>query len=612
MRLAAAFAALVLAAAAVGAQAEEAVYKGVGIAMYGEPKYEDGFTHFDYVNPDAPKGGSVKLAAVGTFDSLNPFIIKGVPAAGIGFIYDTLMESSLDEPFSEYGLVAESIEVPADRSWVAFTLRPEARFHDGSQITVDDVIFTFKTLLAKGAPFYRSYYAGVAKVEQTGPRTVKFTFKPGDNRELPLILGQLPVLPKAYWEKREFDQTSLDPPLGSGPYKIESLDPGRSITYRRVENYWGRDMPTQRGTNNFNVIRYDYYRDATVLREALKAGAIDFRLENQAKAWAVDYDIPEVKEGLLIRKEFPQHRGAGMQAFVFNTRRPFFKEPKVREALNYAFDFQWTNKNLFYGQYVRTESYFANSELASSGLPKDEELEILEKYRGRVPERVFTEEFKLPVYDGNGDIRPGLRKAFALLKEAGWQIKNGALIDPSTGRQMEFEFLLVQPEFERIVLPFLQNLQKLGVNARARVVDPAQYQNRLADFDFDMIVGGWPQSLSPGNEQRDFWSSAAAKEPGSRNTAGIMDPVIDELVELVIAAPTRESLVARTRALDRVLLWHFFVVPNWHINVDRYVYWNKFGMPDKVPLQGADFTTWWIDKTKEAALVAKKPNTRRN
>jgi len=609
--LAAVFAAA-LALAAAASQAEEGTYKGVGIAMHGEAKYKTGFTHFDYVNPDAPKGGTIKLGAPRTFDSLNPFIIRGVPAAGVGAIYDTLMEASRDEPFSEYGLVAESIEVPQDRSWVAFTLRPEARFHDGSPMTVEDVIFSFDILTKKGAPFYRAYYASVAKVEKTGPRTVKFSFKPGDNRELPLILGQLPVLSKAYWEKREFDKTTLEPPLGSGPYKIDSVDPGRSITYRRVENYWAQNMPTARGTNNFDVIRYDYFRDETVLREALKAGDLDFRAENQAKAWAVDYDIPEVKDGLLILKKFPEHRGEGMQAFVFNTRKPMFKDRRVREALGYALDFEWTNKNLFYGQYVRTKSYFANSELASSGLPTGEELQILEKFRGKVPEEVLTKEFTLPVYDGSGDIRPGLRKAFALLKDAGWTIKNGVLIDPNTGRQLEFEFLLVQPEFERIVLPFVQNLQKLGVKVNVRLVDPAQYQNRINDFDFDIIVGGWGESLSPGNEQREFWTSAAADEKGSRNTIGVKDPVVDQLVSMIIAAPSRESLVARTRALDRVLLWHYFVVPNWHIPYDRFIYWDKFGMPAATPVQGEDFTSWWIDKRKEAALEAKKPKTRRN
>jgi microcin C transport system substrate-binding protein len=613
MRHLAAVLAAALALAAAGASpAEEPIYRGLGIAMHGQPKYTTDFKNFDYVNPEAPKGGTVKLGALRTFDSLNPFIIKGVPAVGVGAIYDTLMEASRDEPFSEYGLVAESIEVPADRSWVAFTLRPEARFNDGSPITVDDVIFTFNTLIAKGAPFYRAYYGHVAKVEMSGPRTVKFSFKPGDNRELPLILGQLPVLPKAYWEKREFDKTSLEPPLGSGPYKIESIDPGRSITYRRVDNYWARNMPTVRGTNNFDVIRYDYYRDDTVLREALKAGDIDFRAENQAKAWATEYDIPDVKDGLLIKKNFPNERGTGMQAFIFNTRKEMFKDRRVREALGYAFDFEWTNKNLFYGQYVRTESYFSNSELAAKGLPTGEELKILEKYRGRVPDQVFTTEFKAPVYDGTGDIRPGLRKAFALLKEAGWTIKDKVLVDPKTGRQMEFEFLLVQPEFERIVLPFVQNLDKLGIKARVRLVDPAQYQNRTNDFDFDMIIDSFGESLSPGNEQRDFWTSAAAKEPGSRNTIGVSDPVVDELVDMIIAAPDRGSLVARTRALDRVLSWNFYVVPNWHIPYDRFVYWDKFGMPAKTPLQGEDFTAWWIDKAKAAALEAKKPKTRRN
>ncbi|HVO14502.1 MAG TPA: extracellular solute-binding protein [Alphaproteobacteria bacterium] len=609
--LAVLLAAAVALALAGSPHAEQPVYKGAGIAMHGDPKYKDGFKNFDYVNPDAPKGGTVKIAARGTFDSLNPFIITGVPAAGVTSIYDTLMESSRDEPFSEYGLLAESIEVPADRSWVAFTLRPEARFHDGSPVTVDDVIFTFNTLLAKGAPFYRAYYASVAKVEKTGERTVKFTFKPGDNRELPLILGQLPVLPKAYWEKRAFDKTTLEPPLGSGPYKIDSVDPGRSIVYRRVDNYWGRNAPTARGTNNFDVIRYDYYRDDTVAREALKAGDLDFRLENQAKAWAADYDIPEVKNGVLVKKKFPEERGAGMQAFVFNTRKEMFKDPRVREALGYAFDFEWTNKNLFYGEYVRTKSYFANSELASRGLPTGEELQILEKFRGKVPDALFTKEFTVPVYDGSGDIRPGLRQAFALLKQAGWEIKNGALIDPGTGRQMEFEFMLVQPEFERIVLPFVQNLQKLGIKARVRLVDPAQYENRVNDFDFDMIIGGWGESLSPGNEQREFWGSATADEKGSRNVIGIKDPVVDQLVDMIISAQSRESLVARTRALDRVLLWHHYVVPNWHINYDRLVYWDKFGMPATIPLTGVDFTSWWIDSQKESALAAKVPKTRR-
>ena len=492
---------------------------------------------------------------------------------------------------------------------MAFKLRPEARFHDGTAITPDDVIFSFNVLREKGRPFYAVYYANVTRVEKTGPRTVKFWFRPGANRELPLILGQFPILPKAYWEGKDFAKTSLETPLGSGPYTIESVDPGRSITYRRVPDYWAKDLPVNVGHYNFDHIRIDYYRDATVAREALKAGAFDFRAENESKAWATAYDTPDVKNGLLIKRAFPHRRSAGMQGFVFNIRRPFFKDRRVRAALAYAFDFEWTNKTLFYGQYTRTTSYFANSELASSGLPKGEELEILEKYRGRIPDEVFTKEYRPPTYDGSGNIRQGLRKALRLLKAAGWIIKNRRLVNARTGRPMSFEILLLSPAFERIVLPFTRNLRRLGVEARVRLVDPSQYINRVRSFDFDMIVDTFGESLSPGNEQRDYWSSAAADTPGSRNTIGIKDPVIDELVELVISAPDRKSLVARVHALDRVLLWNHFVIPQWHIPYDRFVYWNKFGIPKVIPLMGTQFDTWWIDARKAARLAALKPQT---
>ena len=604
-RVAALLFALAIAAPAAHAAGEDA-YVGHALAMHGAPKYGPEFTHFDYVNPHAPKGGTVKQAVIGTFDSLNPFIIRGVAAAQIGLIYDTLMVGSADEAFTVYGLVAETIEVPEDRSWVAFTLRPEARFHDGSPITAEDVIFSFNILRDKGEPFYRAYYGNVTRVEKLGPRKVKFTFKPGENRELPLIVGQLNILPKAYWEGRDFDKPTLEPPLGSGPYKVESVDPGRSLTYRRVEDYWARDLPVNVGQYNFDVIRIEYYRDATVAREALIRGDFDFRPENESKAWATAYDLDVVERGLLIKKAVGHERSAGMQAFVFNIRQPIFRDKRVRQALAYAFDFEWTNKNLFYGQYRRTQSYFSNSELASSGLPRGGELEVLERFRGRVPEEVFTKEYKAPSYDGSGNIRPGLRIALKLLGEAGWVVRDKKLVDAETGRPMSFEILLISPAFERIALPFAHNLKKLGIDARVRLVDPAQYQNRLNEFDYDMIVGVWGQSLSPGNEQRDSWSSAAADAIGSGNLIGIKDPAIDELIELVIAAPDRQSLIERVRALDRVLLWSHFVIPHWHIPYDRLVFWDKFGVPEVIPMQGTSLLRWWIDGNKALALKQNK------
>jgi microcin C transport system substrate-binding protein len=586
--------------------ADSGVTVAHGLSIYGALKYGPGFKHFEYANPEAPKGGDVRLAAVGTFDSLNPFILKGVPVVGTGQLFETLTVASSDEASAEYGLVAESIEVPADRSWVAFTLRPEARFHDKSPITVDDVIWSFETLKSKGSPFFRSYYAQVVKAEAVGPRKVKFSFGPGENRELPVITGQLPVLSKAYWSKRDFEKTTLEPPLGSGPYRIESVDAGRSIVYRRVKDYWGAKLPVRAGANNFDSIRYDYYRDGTVAIEAFKAGQYDFRPENSAKNWATAYTTPAVAQGLLKKEEIPNQVPTGMQAFVFNTRRPFFQDRRVRQALGYAFDFEWANKNLFYGSYTRTKSYFSNSELASSGLPGPEELRILDPFRGRVPNEVFTKAYEPPVTDGTGDIRGNLREALALLREAGWVVKGQKLVDAKTGDAMQFEILLDDPAFERITLPFVKNLERLGVTARVRTVDTAQYQNRVDHFDFDMIVAVWAQSLSPGNEQTDDWSSARASIPGSRNFAGVRDPVVDKLVELVIAAPDRASLIARTRALDRALLWGFYVVPQFHQRSFRVAYWDKFARPSVSPQYALGFETWWVDATKEAALVRRK------
>jgi len=571
-----------------------------GIAMHGEPKYDDGFSHFDFVNPQAPKGGELRLASQGTFDSFHAYIPKGNPAA-TGSV-ETLLTSSADEPFTEYGLIAETIEYPEDRSWIIFNLRPEARWHDGVPITPEDVAWSFETLTTMGPPSYRFYYGGVESAEVLGERRIKFTFSEKNNRELPLIVGQLPILPKHYWQGRDFQKTTLDPPLGSGPYRIAGFEAGRYYVQERVKDYWGSDLPVNVGMHNFDRIRVDFYRDDTAIRLALKSGVVDFRAENQAKAWALDFNVPSVKKGWLRKELIRNQRPTGMQGFVMNSRRPVFNDAKVREALAYAFDFEWTNKNLFFSQYTRTESYFSNSELASRGLPEGEELEILETYRGRIPERVFTSPFGAPATDGSGWARKNLRTAFALLEEAGWGVRDMKLVDTGSGEQMSFEILLVSPAFERIVMPFTRNLRRLGIDVSVRLVDQTQYINRLRSFDYDMFIFTWGQSESPGNEQRNFWSSTAADNPSSRNFAGIRDPVVDELIELVISAPSRESLVARTRALDRVLLSGFYVIPNWHIRSDRVLYWDKFSRPSRPVRDGVMVQRWWFDADRAARL----------
>lgn len=577
-----------------------------GIAIHGEPGYPPDFTHLNYVYPDAPKGGLVRRSAIGNFDNLNPYILKGQAAAGLSYVFETLMVSTNDEANTEYGLVAETVETPADRSWAIFRLNPKARWHDGKPITPEDVIWSFETLREKGHPFYRYYFASVAKVEQTGERGVKFTFAGGENRELPVIIGQLPVLPKHYWESREFDKTTLEPPLGSGPYRISAVDPGRSIEIERVPDYWGADLPVNVGRYNFDRMRFEYYRDRTVERIAFSAGETDIFVENSAKEWATAYNFPAVRDGLVKVEAIPNEIPTGMQAFIFNIRRPLFADKRVREALAYAFDFEWTNANLFYGQYERTKSYFSNSELAARDLPSAAELDILEPYRGRIPDEVFTAVYEPPSTDGTGNIRGNLREAFRLLGEAGWHVKDGALRNDETGQPFTFEILLVSPTFERIVLAFVQNLKRLGIEASVRTVDTTQYQNRMDEFDYDMAIASFGQSLSPGNEQRDFWGSASGKTPGGRNLIGIEDPVVDELIDLLIAAPDREALITRTRALDRVLLWNFYVIPHYHIQTTRIAYWNKFGMPDVVPPYGIDIDAWWIDPRKAAAVAAGK------
>lgn len=571
------------------------------IAMHGEPKYGPDFKHLDYANPDAPKGGSVTYAAVGTFDSFNTLTIQGTP--GPGSSYETLTTSTLDEPFTHYGLLAETMEVPDDRSWIIFNLRKEARFHDGTPVTADDVVFSFNLLKEKGTPFFQSYFSSVTKVEKLGDLRVKFTFASGDNRELPLITGQLPVLPEHLWKDRDITQPSLDIPEGSGPYRIAKYEAGRSVTLERVKDYWGEKLPINLGQNNFDTIRYDYYRDDGVALEAFKAGAYDMRLESSAKQWATAYEIPAVKDGRIIKEKFPTQGRNLMQGWVFNLRKPMFQDRKVREALQYAFDFEWSNKALFYGQYVRIRSYFGPSELGATGLPSPEELKILEPFRGKIPDEVFTKEYNPPKTDGSGDARANLETASKILDDAGWKIENG--VRTKDGQKLQFEILLDQPSFERITQPFIQNLAQIGVKATMRTVDPAQYQKRKDGFEFDMTVNLVSESLSPGNEQRDWWGSKSADTRGGNNLGGLKDPVVDALVEKIIAAKDRDDLIYATRALDRVLQWGFYYVPQFNAPFDRVAYWSKFSHPEKMPPYGLTFDTWWVDPEKENALKQK-------
>ncbi|MBR9828313.1 MAG: ABC transporter substrate-binding protein [Oceanospirillales bacterium] len=561
--------------------------------MHGTPKYPADFEHFDYVNPDAPKGGRLREAAIGTFDSLNPFIIKGTVADGTGLLYDSLLSRSLDEPFSLYGLLARQLRVADDRSWIEFDLHPEARFNDGTPVTAADVVFTFTILREQGSPFFKSYYADIERITAIAPLSVRFEFSDTTNRELPLIVGEVPILPAHAWADKDFTAPSLDIPVGSGPYTISTIDPGRTLTYTRRNDYWGADLPVNRGRFNFDERQYDYYRDSTVALEAFKAGEYDFRTEFASKAWATGYTGAPFDEGRIRKEEIAHQNPRGMQGFVMNTRRNLFADVRVRQALTQVFDFEWTNRNLFYGAYTRSNSYFSNSEMAADQLPTPAELEILEPVRDQVPAEVFTQVYKAPSTDGSGRNRIQLRKALGLLQEAGWTLENGRLIN-ADGEPFHFEILLVQKEFERVVSPYIRNLERLGISADIRIVDVSQYINRLRQFDFDMVVYGFGQSSSPGNEQRDYWHSDAAQRPASRNLIGIQNPAVDYLVEKLIAAPNREQLVLRARALDRVLQWNHYVIPHYHISAWRIAYWDKFEHPETSPTYDLGLDTWWM------------------
>lgn len=571
------------------------------LSLVGAPKYPADFKQLDFVDPNAPKGGEVKLVAVGGFDSLNPFIPKGDEAPGLGLIYETLMTSPLDDMSAEYGLIAESVEVPADLSWVTFKLRPEAKWADGSPITAEDVAYTFAQIKDKGEPAMQYYYANVTRAEVLGPRAVKFHFSGPPNRELPQIMGQLPVIQKAQWEKRDFDKPTLEPWTSSGPYRIKEFEANRFIVLERRADWWGKDLPINKGRYNFDRIRYDIYRDSTVTLEAFKSGQYDYRSENIARVWATGYDFPARQNGQVKLEKIKHERPAGLSGFIFNTRRDKFADPLLREALSYSFDFEWANKNFFFGDYSRTQSFFENSDFAARGAPSAAELQLLEPLRSQLPARVFGPAYAPPVSDGSGSDRAMLRKARELLTQAGYGVKDGKLLD-KTGKPLEIEMLLADPSFERIGAAWGKSLERLGIKLNLRVVDSSQYVNRIRAFDFDVISAGWGQSDSPGNEQRSFWSSAAADNPANRNYAGIKNPAIDTLIDAVIYAKNRDELVSATRALDRALTWNFYVIPGWTFGYDRIAYWDKFGKTGKTPKYGNDFLSWWIDPAKDAKL----------
>lgn len=582
------------------------------LSLFGDVKYPPDFKHFDYVNPDAPKGGVARQILIGTFDNFNVTVsgVKGSIASAVQLIYESLMTPSLDEVSTEYGALAEAVSHPADFSSVTYRLRPQAKWHDGTPVTPDDVIFSLDAF-KKHHPQYSAYYRHVVKAEKIGDRAIKFTFDGPGNRELPQIVGQLTVLPKHWWEgadgegrKRDISATTLEKPLGSGPYRIKDFVAGRSVALERVKDYWGRDLSTDIGRNNFDELRYEYFRDSIVALEAFKADQVDWRTENSAKNWATAYDFVAVTEKRVLLEEFPNRSSGIMQAFALNIRRDKFRDPRVRRALNFAFDFEEMNKQIFFDQYKRISSYFDGTELASSGLPEGKELEILEKVRAEVPGEVFTKAYTNPVGGNPEAVRENLREGLRLLKEAGYEVRDRKLVDSKTGSQFTLELLNAEPSFERVMLFFKPSLERLGIAVSVRTIDPTQYENRLRSWDFDIVVSSWGESLSPGNEQREFWGSPAADMAGSRNIIGIKNPAIDKLIERVIFAVDRDDLVAATRALDRVLLWNHYVVPQWNYPKVRTARWDRFGRPAEMPKYGLSGfpAIWWHDPDKAAKI----------
>lgn len=584
-----------------------------GDSLIGQLKYPPGFAHYDHVNSKAPKTGRFNQTVRGGFDSLNPFIVRGRPAAGLnytgGLLWDTLFEQSVDQSSTAYGLVAEAFRYNADYSIAIYRLNPKAHFHDGSPITPEDVIWSLDVLRAN-QPLYASYYKNVKSAKKTGEREVTFTFDISGNRELPHIMGDLPVLPKHWWEakdangnKRDISQPSLEIPLGSGPYKIKEFSAGNSITWERVKNYWAKNLNVRVGRYNFDQIHYTYFKDRSAMWEAFKKGGLeDLWRENRSQRWATEYVFPTFKNGDVLRKQFVTQGSQVHQAFYFNTRKSKFQDRLLRQALTLLFDFETMNKNLFYGLYKRTDSYFEGGELQAQGKPEGRELEILNEYKSKLPPDLFTKAFKLPVINGPADTRKTQRRAIKLLRQAGYKFSNNKMLDKS-GNPFEIEFLGKDTTDERITGPYIENLRKLGINAHLRIVDSAQYKSRLDNFDFDITTALSRQSLSPGNEQREYWTTSAANKPGTRNYAGIHDPVVDDLVERIIAAKDRSELVALTKALDRVLLWGFYSIPHWYNPNLWYAWWRKIQIPENQPKHiGLDIWSLWIDKDIDAGI----------
>jgi len=573
-----------------------------GLAMHGKPREGADFSHFSYANPDAPKGGRATFAVQGTFDSLNPFIVKGVSADGLrDYVYESLLARAYDEPFTLYGLIAEAVETPPDRSWVEFTLNPNAKFSDGTPITVDDVIFSYAVLRDHGRPNHRSYYKKVTKVEKTGKRKVRFTFDGSGDREMPLIMGLMPLLPHHLFTNDTFEKTTLKPPIGSGPYVIDKVDPGKRITYKRDPNYWGRDLPVNRGRYNFDEIRFDYYRDAGAMFEAFKSGLVTFRDEADPTRWTEGYDFPALRDGRVVKEALPLETPAGMAALVFNTRRPLFADPRVRQALIKLFDFEWVNRTLYHGQYARTQSYFARSELSSHGRPADAtERKLLGPYPDAVKPQIMDGSFAFPVSDGTGENREGRVEALKLLEEAGYALKDGVLVNAATGEPFTFEILAATRAQERLLLTYARALKQVGIDARIRQVDSAQYQRRKQTYDFDMIQYFWPVSLSPGNEQSFRWGSNAAKTEGSFNYPGVESKAVDAMIAALLKAKDRDDFVSAARALDRVLLSGDYVVPLFHLPRQWVAYWRTLNRPAKTPLYGYQIDTWWLEPAAQA------------
>ncbi|PKQ07822.1 MAG: ABC transporter substrate-binding protein [Alphaproteobacteria bacterium HGW-Alphaproteobacteria-12] len=565
--------------------------------MHGTPLYSDGFQHFSYVNPDAPKGGDIVYGATGSFDSLNPFIVRGTSALGLReHVFESLLARGYDEPFTLYGLLAEKIEVPDNRSWAVFTLNPDARFSDGAPVTADDVIFSLETLRDKGRPNYKNYYSKVERIERIGARKVKFTFVPDGDREIPLIIGLMPIIPKHVYEKRNFDRSGFETPIGSGPYTVEKFVPGSRIVYKRDPDYWGAALPVNVGQNNIDRVTYEYFRDANASFEAFKTGIYHVRSEDDPGRWTRGYGFPAMRAGKVRRKIFKSGMPSGMYALVFNTRRPVFADKRVRRALIQLFNFEWINKNLYYGAYVRTESFFDNSDLGSHGRPANaRERVLLKPYPDAVTPQIMTHGWAAPKGDINGQDRKNRIRAIALLKSAGYEIQHGTMINSATGEPLSFEILVATPAEERLALTWSRMVRQVGVTAIVRNVDPSQYQERRSNYDFDTIFNSWFSSLSPGNEQSFYWGSQAADAAGTRNYMGVKDPAVDAMIDAMLAARTRDDFVSAVRAMDRVLLSGAYMIPLFHQSDQWLALWKKVQVPETTSLYGYRSAAWWIE-----------------